>query len=145
MNVVPNPGGSSPVTLSVAAAAAIRAAAEAAAPQEACGLLFGTATDTVTEIAEATVAPNVAAEPLRYFEIDPAHLFDAHRRARAGPLALVGCWHSHPHRAAFPSRRDVEGITDRSWLWLIVAGGDIAGFRPDAEGFQPIALLEAAL
>lgn len=131
--------GSTPVRLAAAAAACIRAASAAAAPQEACGLLFGRG----DRIEAATVAANVAAKPRRFFEIDPAHLFDAHRRAREGPLALLGCWHSHPGGRAVPSRADHAGVADPGWLWLIEAGGRIAAFRPTREGFQQVALAES--
>ncbi len=96
-------------------------------------------------IVESTVARNIAAEPWHRFEIDPAHLFDAHRRARCGPLALVGCWHSHPDGSPTPSRHDAYGVTDTSWLWLIAAGDTIAAWQPAAEGFVPIALQERGL
>ncbi len=132
--------GSSPVLLSAAAAAANRAESVAAAPQEACGVLFG----RVGAIVEATAARNVAAEPRTRFEIDPAYLFDAHRRGRAGPLALIGCWHSHPIGRAVPSAADAAGVGDRGWLWLIVAGGEIAGFVPEGDGFRAVALVAAA-
>ena len=113
----------------------------ASAPHEACGLLFGTA----DRIVEATVARNVAAEPMRRFEIDPAHLFDAHRRSRAGSLALHGCWHSHPDGSLTPSRHDADGVADLSWLWLIATADGIAAWQPAAEGFRPVALVERDL
>lgn len=94
---------------------------------------------------EATVARNIAAEPERRFEIDPAHLFDAHRRARSGPLALVGCWHSHPDGSPIPSRLDAEGVADRAWLWLIATRETITGWRPASAGFQPVALVMRGL
>jgi proteasome lid subunit RPN8/RPN11 len=132
--------GSSPVALGSTAAARIRAASAAALPNEACGLLFGDA----RAILEASVARNVAADPKRRFEIDPAHLFEAHRRARAGPLALIGCWHSHPDGEAVPSAVDREGVADPGWLWLVAAGGAIRGWRPSPTGFAPVALVEQA-
>jgi desampylase len=113
----------------------------AAAPQEACGLLFG----HEGRIVEASVARNIAAEPRHRFEIDPAHLFEAHRRARAGPLALIGCWHSHPNGQPAPSKHDADGVSDRTWVWLIAAGEIIAAWQPAAEGFQPVALVERGL
>lgn len=127
--------------LEIAAALQMRRAATAAAPNEACGLLFGGA----GFIGEATLARNIAAEPRRRFEIDPAHLFDAHRRDRAGPMRLIGCWHSHPDGSAQPSRYDREGVTDMGWLWLIVAEGEIRAWRPVAGGFEPVAMLECSL
>lgn len=116
-------------------------AAAAAAPHEACGLLFGSA----VFIRAASVAANIAPEPRCRFEIDPAHLFEAHRRHRAGPDRLIGCWHSHPNGDGTPSRHDRAGVSDMGWLWLIVAGGKIHAWKPTAEGFEPIALIDGSL
>ncbi len=129
------------VCIGAAAAATIRAAAIAARPHEACGLLFGVS----GRIMEASVAPNIAADPARRFEIDPAALFAAHRRGRAGPLALIGVWHSHPGGTPLPSAQDRAGITDPAWLWLIEAQGELRLFLPDAgspTGFRSHALAE---
>ena len=127
---------SSPVRISAAATASIRAAVRQSGHNEACGLLFG----VPGEIREATVAANVSPEPRHRVEIDPAHLFDAHRRSRAGPLRLLGCWHSHPDGQAVPSRRDRDGVSDMSWLWLIATAGDLTLWRPARLGFDPVAL-----
>lgn len=116
------------------------AAAAAAAPDEACGLLFG----RYGVIEEASLAPNIAANRRTRFEIDPAALFDAHRRHREGRAQLLGCWHSHPEGPAVPSRHDRAGVGDMGWLWLIVAHGGIHGFRPTATGFDVVALVVAA-
>ncbi len=108
--------------------------------REACGLLFG----LDGSIREATLATNVSPEPHHRFEIDPAHLFDAQRRDRAGPLRLMGCWHSHPNGVQSPSKTDREGVTDMGWLWLIVAGGEVSAWKPTEEGFAPVALQVSA-
>jgi len=141
MHVGTTGGQSRAINLASAAGRTIRAATVAAAPQEACGLLFGQGNCIV----EASVARNVAAEPWHRFEIDPAHLFDAHRRARAGPLSLLGCWHSHPDGSPIPSRYDADGIADPAWVWLIAAGAEVTAWQPAAEGFQPVALQEREL
>ncbi|TPE62446.1 M67 family metallopeptidase [Sandaracinobacter neustonicus] len=136
-----NSRGSSPLLLDHRAAAAIRAAVRQSGHNEACGLLLG----TPGHITEATVARNISPEPARRFEIDPAHLFDIHRRARAGPLAILGCWHSHPNGNPRPSRHDRDGVADESWLWLIAAGEDLSLWRPIEGGFAPVAFAVAAL
>lgn len=143
MHVVMNGPLSSPDDVLIAAAAGrlILGAARAAHPLEACGLLFG----TPGRILEATVARNVAATPRTRFEIDPAHLFDAHRRARQGPLSILGCWHSHPDGGPFPSTWDQEGVCDAGWLWLIAAGGRIRAFLPVADGQRISGFAEAPL
>jgi proteasome lid subunit RPN8/RPN11 len=128
--------GSTPVTLSAAAAAVIHAQVRRSGNTEACGLLFGTG----RHILEATIARNVAADPQRRFDIDPAHLFEGHRRSRAGPTRLIGCWHSHPNGQGEPSRHDRDGVSDESWLWLIVAGGRIRAWRPTPGGFIELVL-----
>lgn len=128
--------GSSPVTLSPAAADTMRAAVRLQGNSEACGLLFGTG----LAIVEASVARNIAAEPWHRFEIDPAHLFAGHRRGREGPHRLIGCWHSHPDGMAKPSLHDRAGVTDTGWLWLILAGDCISAWRPVPGGFAALAL-----
>jgi desampylase len=131
----------SSLAIAPAAAAAIRAAAVAARPQEACGLLFG----HPGRIVEATVAANIATDRTRRFEIDPAALFAAHRRGREGPLALIGVWHSHPGGTPVPSAIDAAGITDQGWIWLIESKGNLRAWLPDAaspSGFRPLSLAE---
>src|SRR4051794_37907155 len=79
---------------------------------EICGLLYGSLLyGSLGRIAEAEACANVAADPARSFEIDPAALFAAHRRARSGgapgaDMAVIGHYHSHPSGAAVPSERD---------------------------------------
>lgn len=100
-----------------------RMVAEAAASPDAevCGLLFG----TVGRIEATAACTNVAANPARTFEIDPAALFAAHRRARAGGLAVVGHYHSHPSGLSVPSPRDAAQAMGDGAVWLIL-GGDAA-------------------
>lgn len=108
-----------------------RIAAEAAAsPDEICGLLFGMA----DRIERAQSCPNVAADPLYRFEIDPAALLAAHRTARAGGPAILGCYHSHPTGAPDPSPRDAADAAPNRWLWLILGAGEARLFRAVEEG-----------
>ena len=98
----------------------------AAAPEvEVCGLLLGSG----EVVHEARSCRNVAADPARRFEIDPAALLAAHRQARAGGPAILGCYHSHPSGRAEPSRRDATDAAPNGWWWLIVAGNDVAAWR----------------
>ena len=142
MHVGSRAPGSSPdgrkaqISLCAAAADTLRAAAAAAHPHEACGLLFG----APAEVRHASIATNVSADPTRRFEIDPQHLFDAQRSSRTGPDRLIGCWHSHPNGNPRPSRHDLAGITDPGWIWLIVAHGAITAWRPGTAGFTEVAL-----
>ena len=120
----------------------VRAASRAAHPAEACGLLYGAAKTLLF----CDVAPNVAQLPQRQFEIDPAHLFAAHKAARQGGRAIVGCWHSHPSAPAYPSPEDARRAADLGWIWLIIGqDGDVAAFEvvedgPIAGRFAPVRL-----
>lgn len=108
---------------------------------EECGLLFGTV-DTILAIEPCA---NVAAEPRRRFEIDPARLLAAHRLARAGGPAVIGHYHSHPTGIARPSACDAAGAAPDGTLWLIVAGVEVTAWRALANGpvegrFVPVTL-----
>ena len=111
-------------------------------PQEACGLLFANA---ARNIVSASIARNIAESPHHRFEIDPAHLFAAHRGVRGSPLAIAGCWHSHPNGSPTPSRHDAAGVSDPGWLWLIATPHALRAFRPEAGIFRAIALSETCL
>ncbi|MDV3457024.1 M67 family metallopeptidase [Sphingomonas sp. HF-S4] len=114
------------------------------APREACGLLFGDG-DTITGF-QAT--ENVAEDPGRHFEIDPAALFAALRAERAGGPKIIGYWHSHPSGAATPSVTDAAMAAPDGKLWLIVAGEVMTLWRASEAGtlhgrFDPVNLGES--
>ncbi|MDP1026017.1 M67 family metallopeptidase [Sphingomonas sp. KR1UV-12] len=121
--------------------ARILAAAAADPMREVCGLLTG-APDRVSGIQPCA---NVAADPATRFEIDPAALLTAHRRARLGGPAIIGCYHSHPTGRAEPSPRDAADAAPDGSLWLIVADGRIGAWRAVSGGarhgrFDPVTL-----
>lgn len=93
--------------------------------QEVCGLLLG----DESRIDEARPAGNVAPDPARHFELDPATLFAAIRAERGGGARLVGHYHSHPNGSVEPSIHDAAAACRPGWLWLIVAGGEAALWR----------------
>jgi proteasome lid subunit RPN8/RPN11 len=117
----------------------IVAAAAAAHPLEACGLLFG----STHGITGWQIAANVAPNPERAFEIDPGALFAALRAERAGGPPVIGYWHSHPTGRAEPSATDAAMAAPDGRYWLIVAGEDLTVHRAvaDRQGklhFEPI-------
>lgn len=124
------------LTLSFEAADLIGKAVRDAHPNEACGLLFGEG----FHVAEASAARNVAEDPSRFFEIDPQHLFDSLRHARASGTRILGCWHSHPGGAPAPSDADRAGIGDPDWIWLISGTGKMAAFGIAGRDFYPVML-----
>nr|WP_246263589.1 M67 family metallopeptidase [Parasphingopyxis algicola] len=108
---------------------------------EACGLLFG----SESRISRASPTENVADDPARRFEIDPADLFAAIRAERDGGDRLVGYYHSHPAGPAEPSARDAAMALDTGRLWLIVAGGEMGLWRAAAAGrLEPVELALAS-
>jgi len=128
------------LTISRALLDEIRAHAAEDAGREVCGLLLG-AGNAVSAVRRCA---NVAAEPERRFEIDPAALIAAHRAARGGGAAPIGHYHSHPSGAAIPSACDAA-MADPGSFWLIVAGDAIGCWRavpggPVENMFAPVIL-----
>lgn len=95
----------------------ILAQAAAVPDAEVCGLLLGMG----ERIIEARVADNVADDPARRFELDPAVLIAAHRTARAGGAQILGHYHSHPGGSTEPSACDAAMAHVDGSLWLICA------------------------
>lgn len=107
------------------------AEAAAAPAREVCGLLFGS--EDRIEAAEWT--PNVADDPDRMFEIEPASLFMAIRLERQGGPRLIGHYHSHPNGSTEPSPRDLASA-EPGKVWLIIGGGEARLWLAGAHGFS---------
>ncbi len=88
---------------------------------EVCGLLLADP-GSQDRIASILPAANVAADPARRFEIDPAILIRAHRAERDGGPRIIGCYHSHPGGDPAPSAEDAAQAEPNGALWLICAG-----------------------
>lgn len=123
------------VELPPALAAAIRAAADAAFPNECCGLLEGVRDGAVLRVAALHPARNLADRPDR-FQIDPADHMAAQKAARANGRAIIGCYHSHPHGAAQPSAADLAGAAEEDFLWLIAGPREMNAFVYSNGGFR---------
>lgn len=121
---------------------AIRAHAEEAYPEEACGLVFS---ERAGELQVVAVG-NVAGDRRERFELSPGQLVDALLRARQRGAALQAIYHSHPDGPAALSPEDLEQAMaggeplwrDVGWLVVSVSQGR-AGmarlFRWRAGGF----------
>ena len=136
------------LTLDPAAAAAIARAAEAAYPNEACGLLIGRAEADGWRVIEAITGANVHPEPHHRFEVDPRLVFEWMRKLRGGPSSLIGHFHSHPDGRAEPSATDGASAYDRNAIWLIaaVSAGRIGAIRAFRLGRGPqAAFVEIAM
>lgn len=115
-----------------------------ASEEEICGLLLGR--DGAIE--GGVPCRNVAADPRARFEIDPAALIAAHRRARAGGMRVIGHYHSHPGGLPIPSACDAAEAAADGSIWLIVGSGEPRAWRAVADGtvqgrFEPVSLVIA--
>ena len=103
--------------------AAIVKEAEAAFPQECCGLLFGQRTPQGWHILHARPLRNADAKPEKGFEFEAREQLQAQREADAAGLEILGNYHSHPNDRRGPSPTDLQIARER-WdrgLWLILA------------------------
>jgi desampylase len=100
----------------------IAAAARNAFPHEACGILFG----RQGHVESALITANVATDPTRHFEVDPAALVAAHKGVRSGGAQVIGYFHSHPNGLARPSATDAATSARDGAVWVIAA--------PDSDG-----------
>ncbi len=120
-------------------------AAAATPAVECCGLLVGQRQGNQGRVEALVPARNVATDPSRSFEIDPATLLATHRTARGEGRQVIGHWHSHPNGQCAPSARDAARALDNGQIWMIVAGGEVAAWLAEAQAngparFRPIAL-----
>jgi proteasome lid subunit RPN8/RPN11 len=115
------------VELPAALAEQVRHEAAIAAPRECCGLVEGLCDGDTFRVTAFHPARNLAKEVDR-FDIDPRDHLAAAKVARDRGRRIIGCYHSHPGGAARPSARDAAGAEEENFLWLIVAGGELAAF-----------------
>lgn len=127
-------------------------AAEAAYPEECCGLLVGL-DDQVSgglRVTRAEASPNLAeGDRRKSFLVDSRVQFDLMRGLRKGAERIIGNYHSHPDQAPEPSERDRQSIFYPDHVWLIVAveNGRAAraqAWRPDGGRFREIPLESGA-
>ena len=111
---------------------AMMAAARAAHPDEACGILLGSEEKITAFIETRNVHPN----PATHFEIDPQALIDAHRAERDGGVEIAGYFHSHPSGEAVPSTTDQAQSARDGKVWAIIAGENLALWRDNPFGFD---------
>ena len=121
----------------------IRMEAEAAWPEECCGLLVGNDGDGGVTVSRLAASPNVADREARRskkdsFEVDPEIRFRLMRQLEGSGERIVGHYHSHPGRPARPSERDIEMAFEPELVWLIVGvedgkAGKITAWRLDRD------------
>ena len=100
----------------------LRAYAEAAYPEECCGVLLGRSTDEGLHVADLFPVENrdPDARERRYL-IGPGDYLRAERAAEADGLDVVGFYHSHPDHPARPSPTDLAEATFPGFVYTITA------------------------
>lgn len=107
---------------------ALAAAARAAAPVEACGLLAGRA----GRVERFFPMTNADASP-EHFTMRPEEQFAAVRAMRAEGLEMVAIWHSHP---ATPARLSAEDLRLAFTPGVAYAITSLAGAEPDLRAYR---------
>ena len=114
--------------LSARVHADLRDAATRAVPFECCGVLAGRDGRATAVYA----VPNAAEDRLTRYEMDPAELWAARRRARDEGLEVLGFYHSHPRTPPVPSSYDVERAYYPDVVYAIAAlapGFEVRAYR----------------
>jgi proteasome lid subunit RPN8/RPN11 len=99
----------------------LRAACEAAYPNEACGLIVGRAEATGFRVSRLEPSRNLAENARHAFEIDPRLRLAQQRALRGSGEAIIGLYHSHPDGSARPSATDLENAWEPELVWVIAA------------------------
>ena len=100
-------------------------AAEAAYPEECCGLLIGEGGAGSWRLGRVVASANVAeGDRRRRFEIDPRLLIALHRELRGGAQRVIGVYHSHPDQPPRPSAADLDQAWEPGLVWVIISVRD---------------------
>jgi proteasome lid subunit RPN8/RPN11 len=115
--------------------------AEAAYPEEFCGILLGRRDLAGSRVARLLPTPNVHGNPRRAYSISPAAVIAAQRKSREHDLQILGFVHSHPDHAAEPSASDLDQALWMGCIYGIVsvhAGtySEVAFYRLEGERLE---------
>ena len=106
----------------------IVAAARAAAPMEACGLLGG----SDGEASEFYELSNADASPVQYRML-PEEQLAAIKDMRKKSISLVAIWHSHPATGSYMSERDLKLAFTPDVAYVVVSLAEPS--NPDIRAF----------
>ncbi|NLO78767.1 MAG: M67 family metallopeptidase [Xanthomonadaceae bacterium] len=116
----------SELTIAAAARARLLELAQAAYPEEGCGLLLGVG----ARVEQVWALANAAADRRRHYRLDPIEYMRAEQRADAAGLRVLGIWHSHPDAEPVPSAQDLADAWP-GWSYVIVgtSAAGVTGLR----------------
>ncbi|NOT31121.1 MAG: M67 family metallopeptidase [Planctomycetes bacterium] len=109
-------------------------------PYEVCGLLLGHVDATRVDVRRTLLGRNIHSTPRTAFELDPASVLAALDGAKG--LDVVGFFHSHPDRPAWPSAADDQGAWEGAVT--VISAVDVhgacatRGFFFEAGGFHEL-------
>jgi proteasome lid subunit RPN8/RPN11 len=96
--------------------------AERLAPQEACGLLWGTCQAGYYDVVEVRPVDNVLESPTRY-RMNPAQQIRVFLEMEERNLQLVGIYHSHSQGPEHPSETDILEAYYPQAVYIILSPG----------------------
>jgi proteasome lid subunit RPN8/RPN11 len=110
------------VRCTVVAGGELRRLAALSYPLEGCGILIGhlhhQPSGGAPLVVDTVGGRNLVVDRAHdRYELDPADIVAAEKRARRQDMDVVGFWHTHPDHPAEPSRYD----TERAWLEYVYA------------------------
>src|SRR5262245_25493863 len=108
------------------------AQAQAELPNECCGFLAGTMSESEWRVSRRYPLINKAASPAEYFAEEHS-LFQAHRDMDRQSLELLAIYHSHPTTEPIPSRKDRELNYHGEVVHLIIS---LKGKEPEMRGWR---------
>jgi len=104
--------------------------AQSKTDKEVCGLISQQANNKM----KVYPVNNIASDPERFFEMDPAETINVMKQIRESQAELFAIYHSHPHAPAYPSKTDIEQAGYPDALYLIISLNtkgvlELKGFR----------------
>ncbi len=127
------------VSISKKAYAAVMLQLKNAYPYEACGVLLSNKNNGVIESVGSLDNTAAAEKRASHYMIDPLMLYKLETEAEKNDMEVAGFYHSHPDKAAIPSKEDMQYMIP-GMLYMIVSTlrygvGEIKGYiKNDPDG-----------
>ena len=123
------------VSISKKAYAAVMLQLKNAYPYEDCGVLLSSKKSGVIESVGSIDNTAAAEKRASHYMIDPLTLYKLETEAEKNDMEVAGFYHSHPDKAAIPSKEDMQYMIP-GMLYMIVSTlrygvGEIKGYIKD--------------